>query len=283
MLFRNKNDLKKFGKVVEDEFIIKVYVKKRVAYSQTIKLPINQNKKKVQYIFENIVFCDETSIDGSNCDLLFRNCSFTQSVDIKSDSDILMKHNKYRFYSFADNYVKVKGKKLFIVDNFENTSFAKNLNDSHVEISICGESVIIENSNVCSEYQGNVEINGQKIILNTSTISGQYVSLNGSFISNMHKLSKIKASNRVLINNNDCNFTCDIESPIIIYNGIELDTFNKNSIDINKESFELLKARTELLKQFYIIKTKVTEENNKLLNDFQRKLGNRKLLKVLKK
>ena len=97
MLFRNKNDLKKFGKVVEDEFIIKVYVKKRVAYSQTIKLPINQNKKKVQYIFENIVFCDETSIDGSNCDLLFRNCSFTQSVDIKSDSDILMKHNKYRF------------------------------------------------------------------------------------------------------------------------------------------------------------------------------------------
>ncbi len=279
-MFFNRSKLSKYGRVEEENDMIKVYVKKSVGYNHKILLTGSQNGKRVRYLFYDINFGDETIIDGSNCDLIFHNCTFTESINIKNAYFIQLKNNRYVFYGYANNYVNLNGHTILIEDNFINESKVKEYDRPFVKLNINGESVIIENSFVCSEYSGNIGINSKIISLKNSTISSPYVYLNSAYFYNDE--SMIKALKEIKIDNSNYGFTCAIKSPVTIYNNIELNTSNSEIIDLNKDSLELLKARIQLLNTLHKVEMNCNRKNDDTLTDMQRKLNERKITKVLK-
>lgn len=280
-MFFNRSKLSKYGRVEEENDMIKVYVKKNIGYNHNILLPGIQNGKRIRYLFYDIKFGDETIIDGLNCDLIFHNCTFTESINIKNAYFIQLKNNRYVFYGYANNYVNLNGHTILIEDNFINESKVKEYDKPFVKININGESVIIENSFVCSEYSGNIGINSKIISLKNSTISSPYVYLNSAYFYNDE--SMIKALKEIKIDNSNCSFTCAIKSPVTIYNDIKLNTSNSEMIDLNKDKLELLKARIQLLNTLHKVEMNCNRKNDDTLTDMQRELNERKITKVLKK
>ncbi len=282
-MFFNRSKLSRYGIVEEENDMIKVHVKKNIVYNHKILLPVSKNGKKVRYLFNDINFGDETVIDGSNCDLFFNNCSFTQSLKVSNANNIQMENNKYFFYSFANNFIELTANEIVIKDNnFTNISFAKKIDEPTVNISLIGNSINIENSVICSEYGGNIKIMTKNLSMRKTTINSPHILyINADHIST--KNSVIKASKEIKIDNSNCSFTCAVKSPVTIYNSIKLNTTNSEIIDLNKDSLELLKARMQLLNTLHKVEINCNRKNADTLTDMQRKLNERKITKVLKK
>lgn len=282
-MFFNRSKLSRYGIVEEENDMIKVHVKKNIVYNHKILLPVSKNGKKVRYLFNDINFGDETVIDGSNCDLFFNNCSFTQSLKVSNANNIQMENNKYVFYSFANNFIELTANEIVVKDNnFTNISFAKKIDEPTVNISLIGSSINIENSVICSEYGGNIKIMTKNLSMRETTINSPHILyINADHIST--KNSVIKASKEIKIDNSNCSFTCAVKSPVTIYNNIKLNTTNSEIIDLNKDSLELLKARMQLLNTLHKVEINCNRKNDDTLTDMQRKLNERKITKVLKK
>ena len=289
-MFDNKcgnSRLIKYGKVNEYNTIITVYVRQNAVYrhNKKLELPISKNHKRIRFVFKDIFFGDDTFINGSNCDLLFCNCSFTQSIKIENANYVEMNNNRYSFYALSSNYIDVNANKILIRnDNFVNCSPCKIHDKPAVNINLVGDVINIKNSSICIEYNGYINILAKNLLLKESIINGYciYLYVDNFFSDN----GRIVTPKILTIDNENCSFTSEIKSPIIIYNDIRLNTLNLDKINIDKEKEKLLQARGKLLKTLYSIQTKCVDRNNgkhmENQNIIEKRPDNRKKSKVLK-
>lgn len=281
---KEHRELKKYGRVIEEEDKIIVYVKQGIMYKHNHKdlLCDKKNNKSTYYIFDNIIFQDGTFIIGTDANLIFRNCLFTHTIKISRANHIAMENNKYHFYAFEDNCVELTANEVSIRNNdFTNLSMAKKHDEPMLNMTLIGDKVNIENSVVCTEYNGNINIMTQDLSIKESSINGPNVYINADNIRT--KKSVIVASQQIEVDNENCNFTCAIKSPVTIYNGIKQNSSNSKIIDIDEEKAKLLRYRMELINTLQKVEVDCIKQNSKILADIQKRLKNRKICKVLKK
>ena len=285
MFGNNKNiQLNKLGKVTEEEDKILVYVKRGIVYKYCNKVMLCEGikEKSIYYIFDNISFGDKTCINGKDAYLIFRNCSFTQSFKVERANQVEMENNKFAFYGYVNNFVDLTANKIIIKNNsFANTSFAKNFDEPRVDFTLIGNTINLENSILCSEYVGNINIMTNYLSLKGSIINSPAVYIAADNITTTN--SVIKACNKIEVINKNCNFTCAIKSPITIYNDIKLNSSNSQIIEIDEEKAKLLEYRVQLINTLHQVEMDCLEENSFVLTEIQKKLRNRKISKVLKK
>jgi len=284
MLSKDKKmKLKKYGKVTYEDNRITVYVKERLVYKYASKIfPCDvEEDKDVYFIFDDIYFPANTCISGKNANLIFRNCTFTEKIEVEKAKYIEMENNKYYFFSAGCNLVDLTANKIEIKENFENEYFAKKFDEADVNIYLLGNTINIDNSVVCSEFGGHINIMGETLLLNESVINAPHVHINADNI--RARDSVIKSPKEITIDNANCNFTCTIKSPIVIYNDIRLNSLNSEIVNIDKEKVKLLEERLKLIKTLHSIEMNCIRENGIILSKVQRELKNKKVVKVLKR
>ena len=281
MFKRRNNKIDKYGKEVYEDNKIIVYVKQRVIFGYKT-LPFDVEKgKDVSFIFDGLNFDEQTCINGSNANLIFRNCRFSESLKIENAKFIKMENNKYYFFGLSNNFIDLTADKIEIKDNFENEYFAKNFDEADVNISLMGNSININNSVVCCEFGGRIDIIAGDLLLNNSVIKSRHVNISANNIAT--KASVIKSPKEIIIDNKNCNFTCTIKSPIIIYNNIKLNSLNSEIINIDEEKVKLLEERIKLIEVLNTMKTNCIEENSTILSKVEKELNNKRIAKVLKR
>lgn len=279
-----KMKLNKYGKVTYEDNRITVHVKERLVYKYASKIfPCDvEEDKDVYFIFDDIYFPANICISGKNANLIFRNCTFTDGIEVEKAKYIEMENNKYYFFSPAShNCVDLTANKIEIKENFENEYFAKKFVEAYVNIYLLGNIINIDNSVVCSEFGGHINIMAENLLLNESVINAPHVHINADNIS--AKTSVIKSPKEITIDNANCNFTCTIKSPIVIYNDIRLNSLNSEIVNIDEEKVRLLEERVKLIKTLQDIEMNCTKENSAILSRVQRELRNKKVVKVLKR
>lgn len=277
-------ELKKYGKVTHDWNRIIVCVKERLVYKYNNKvLPCEGlEDKDIYFIFDGIYFPANTCISGKNAHLIFRNCTFTQTIKVERAKYIEMSNNKYYFFGPEGNYVDLTANEIKInEDNLTNAYFAKDFDERPVNMSLIGEIIKLSSSTICSEYGGHINIMADYLSLHDSSIRGPYVNLTADDITT--KNSVIKTTDGITIDNKNCNFNCAIKSPITIYNGIKLNSSNSEIINIDDEKAELLEYRVLLIQTLHKMEMNCIKENSAILSQIQGKLKNRSVAKVLKK
>lgn len=281
------------GTVVETEDQIICYVKKNKIpkkNSFTWDIPcfgiskehINLLKKynlnkKICYIFSDITF-DKNRINifgYDNCDIILKNCDFKWGLFIHVNGDCVIDDcdivafdrlsigadnltiknielcdNVYGCYGF--NIVFGADKKINLVNcNFGN-------NKKRTNITLCSRNEIeIENSTM---YGETIKIQSDEIYLNDS---------------------KIDSSKRVVIESSKDNIDT-INSPMVIYNGVEI-TNNNKPINLDRKSLNLHFKRLKLLETLKNIKNNCEEINNRKLSTYKDKLNDKPVSKILKK
>lgn len=284
MLKKNKKiKLEKYGKVTYEDDRITVYVKEGLLYKYDNKIfscDVEEDKD-VCFIFDDIYFPANTCISGNNATLIFRNCTFTQGIKVERAKYIEMKNNKYYFFSLVHNLVDLTANKIEIKENFENEYFAKKFDEADVNIYLLGNTINIYNSTVCSEFGGHINIMAENLLLNESVINAPHVHINADNI--CARTSVIKSLKEITIDNANCNFTCTIKSPIVIYNDIRLNSLNSEIVNIDEEKVKLLEQRVKLIRTLHSIEMDCIRENSAILSEMQRELRNKKIVKVLKR
>lgn len=293
-MFSKKNDYKellnsqygKYGKVIEKEDKIIIYINQGKVYkynNKTFDCVAVDDLKDVYYIFNNIFFGDETVIDGRGAKLIFRNCTFNYLFKVLNANYVEIENNKYTFYGFMDkNYVDLTALEIMIKNNdFTNTSLAKKIDKPVVDINLVADKINVDNSILCSEFDGNINIMANKLYLNKSVINGPSIYLMADDLVTTKTI--FVASKKIEVDNKKCNFMSSIKSPIVIYNGIMLNSSDSKIVEMNKKKEELLNARIKLINELRLIKEKVLMINNNNLLEIQERLNNKKISKVLKK
>ncbi len=282
---KNNIQLNKYGKVIEEQDKTIVHVKQGIVYKYNNKvLPCEglNNGKEVYYVFENINFPDRTYINGTNANLIFNNCAFVQLAKIERAKYIEMNNNKYTFYGFEKNCIELTADEILVKNNdLTNQSFAKKFDEPKVNIILIGDSINIEDSAICTEFSGYINILAQNLFIKESTIKGPEIYLNADNIST--KKSVMVAFDEVKIDNKNCNFTCAIKSPITIYNNMKLDSTNSKIIEIDEEKAKLLQARLNLINTLHKVEVDCIRINYEELTVIREKLRSKKVCKVLKK
>lgn len=286
--------LGKYGKVSEEEDRFIVFISQRKVYKNINKgfnctsisddimkeLGIN---KSVYYIFDNIIFDERASINAPNANLIFKNCKFYSAFKVSNADSVTLENNEYIFYETAtmkNNLEFVSNKLSIRNNNFTNTAFSKKFQEPPVNIDLIGKEISIENSNICTEYSGYINIIADKLYLKSSAINGPNIYLSGNDI-NASK-SIISATESVEIDNKSCSFSSAVKAPVVIYNGIKL-RHKKQILEIDKEKETLILARCSLINKLQDIKDNCVKVNDENLLEVQKRLNNKKICKVLKK
>lgn len=280
----------KYGKVVEEDDKIIIYISQGKVYKNKYGIFVCEgnttfNKellnKKVYYIFDNIYFGGNTTIYGKNANLIFKKCTFNGYLEIKDSDSITMEENKYIFYCFNANFIELNSNNITINnDDFTNTSFAKKYDEPKVNISLLANKVNIENSNICTEYAGNINITSKKLSINNSTIKGPNVYVNSDNI--FTRKSVVVSSGSIEIDNKNSDFRSVVKAPKVIYNGVKLNS-PSDILEIDKQKAELLKGRMELINKLRTIEDRCLEENRQIVIEVEERLNNKKISRVLKK
>ena len=299
-----KKITRNYGKIVEHENKIICYVKQNkinkgkqnkvfrhnflllnsVDFTLEDKKLIDYFKldKPVYYIFDNITFKEGLTFYSINANVLFKNCSFYKGIEIPNADTITFENNKYfcRFlmHHSRNSFFYSRSKKLtFLNDHFFNndkehhpTKFGMNIETDILEIC---------NTELNSEYPGNIVIEANKTIIKNSKIKAHELYLDSKKIDFLN--SSITCKNGLIIENNECDKLKNIDSPIIIYNGVDL-TSKKNET-IEKKELELKIEREKIIKKLKERKQHCEQLKIRELQKVETNFNNQTIDKVLKR
>jgi len=252
--------------------------------------------KPIYYIFENIVFDDFLDFySNMNTYVVFKNCTFNHGVRIKWADDVTFSDNTYcdtfPRYIFGGTFLfsdsNVINKLRFINDNFINSTLNHPVKFG-IDIDVNSLEIINTNIEIFNKYfycdkevfsnKGvlNIKANLVKLINSNLNVFELYLDSKSIIIDDD---SRIVASGGMIIeNDNEDLKTNNIDTPYLVYNGVELfdGVIDKNSIDLKKDRLFFI----DTLKK---VRDKAIDNNEKLLSEIKNNVSNRPLKKVLKK
>ena len=260
-----RRSLINLGKIVEedDKFICYVNQKKIDKYNKKhnflisgfytindgIRKKVNDLNlnKSVYYIFDNIKFTNKLSFCSRSSHVIFKNCTFEEGIKIFFADDIVFQNNKYLDYNFEEHndcFLKIKhiNKLTFIDDNFANSY----KHSKSFDMDVIADRLELIDTNVSTQVLS--KITAKKTIIKNSELNVNKLCLNSNSIDTDH--STITAKESVEIKNEEMDFDCYIESPLIIYDNVELSEDNFSKFITNREeSLDSKKLYLENLKE----------------------------------
>lgn len=253
-------------------------------------------KKEVYYIFDGIVFDLPLEFySTANTYVIFRNCTFKCGIGMLWADDVTFINNKYyddySRYIFGKNFIYNMGKMIrklrFINDNFMNfsfdnntTGFGMNLDVESLEI-IDTRMKIVNDRGVNNSNHGGLNIKADEIKIVNSIIDVDefYLDAKSMFIDDNSKI-KVRVG-MIIENSNEDLKTDNIETPYLVYNGVEM--IESVGKDIDKEKMALQKGRINFTNVMVAILEKSVIFNEQKINEIRESLENRSLRKVLKR
>ena len=295
------------GKIVEDNDKIIIYVEQKKMERYKVGRPIyslslngfynilteNNNiinnfnlNKPIYYIFDSIIFNNAVEITSVCAHVIFDNCTFSKNVGIIYANEITFKNSTYiddcpvyfngNCFFTADNVEKI----TFINDNFHNDYRVSKYANPIFGMKTNANSIEIINSYIETNHSGTIDIKAKNIIMKKSLLKGSELYIDSQSIESFNSL--IISENGLIIENANCNFEGEIESPITIYNGVDL--AQKNSIINISQNKKILK---EQRKKLVDALQKLNQSCQQLKEDEKDKIGDyydKKLVKeIIKK
>ncbi len=219
--------------------------------------------KPVYYIFDGICFDTVVNLSSIFSNIIFRNCTFNIGIQIPFADTITLENNRYicwtDFKECGNAFLRGKVKNLEIKnENFINQYELKKYGENNFGINIEVDNLKIENSTICAENHGQINIKSKKTIIWKSKISAPEIYLDSDSI--VFDNSLLKATG-IIIENKNCD--CDTEvgfyntdSPYVVYNGTEITTniefFNDEEL---KEKSKMLTSITDKCSQVPLVKS----------------------------
>lgn len=293
------------GKIVEDDDKITVYATQRLVnkngknvYYELMCNGMNTHYEKsrnivekyklnkpVYFIFDGIVFDRFTRLSSRFGNVIFKNCTFTNGLQVTYADNITLENNIYinwtDFYGYGNSFLFGNIDELTIVnDKFVNTDSLKQYSKTKFGINISANKVNIINSTVKAESQGQINISAKEISVVNSTITGPEVYIDSESIKSSD--SVLTSENGIMIENKNEDFTGDVQAPMVIYNGVDLSAPN-DAITVNEDDVKLRKARYELLQKLRTLLNNCKQINDDKANVIKAQLNSRPVSIVLSK
>ena len=241
-------------------------------------------EKPVLYIFDQIQFTTRIVVNSPNVSVLFKNCTFTRKINIYSANSIIFDDNSYIIsdsaYPYSGCYIDVSTnsqiKRLsFINEKHIDTSWKSNKNYTSSKGQCFKIDLLeIKNSMLTSNDPESLFIDTKKTIIDNSSLlvkelyfKSKNISFSNSFITSIEG---------IIIENENCDFEGNLNSPIVIYNGVSIP--NKNKLIEQKE---IKNARIDLIRKLKCIKDYCNYLNNKKIKDLRKQLNKTKINTIL--
>ncbi len=228
-------------------------------------------EKPINYIFQDMVFDRELNISAVGSNIIFRECIFRRNIRIYSADKVTFENNKYigNFYDKTFLYGRKIQSLVFKNDYFDASNL---IFDKTLGINIDVDTLELNKSIIKVLGDGSLFIKANQTVLkNQSELKANEIYLDSKSID--LKDSSIIAKRGIMIENSNRDLNAKINSPIIIYNGINLH---------EQEDLQLTKKRQELLNILYRLKENSKEEIQKELLKEKEKLEHKQITKILK-
>ncbi len=297
-----KSVVGKLGKIVEENDKIIIYVTQKLVakncqtsfkrlkcygmntYVEESRKLIEKYKlnKPVYFVFDGIVFADFTGLSSYFSNIIFKNCTFKNGLQVFNASNVTFENNKYinysDFFRFGNTFLFGHIDELTIINDEFVNSYDSIYGNTRFGINVSANKVNIINSNLCADSQGQISISAQKISLVNSTITGPEVYLDSESIKSSDTI--LKSDNGIIIDNKNNDFTGDVQAPIVIYNDVDFNASNK-VVAVNVEEVNLKRARYELLQKLRNLGEYCKQINENKVNIIQEQLNAQPISKVL--
>lgn len=304
-----KTVIPNIGVIKEDENKITCYVTKhliekngkKISYelhcpgmnnvNEEIKKTVDTYKldKPVYYIFDGIKFDTTVRLSNPFSNVIFKNCSFNEGLNIIWGNKVTLENNKYynvmSDYLYRDSFLTGNVGELIIKDdNFINSYELKKYTNTKFGIVIKCDKLKVINSNIYAENDGQINIKAKMMEIINSTIEGAEIYIDSDSIKS--DFSLLKSDNGIIIENKNCDCNIQINfsnthTPYVIYNQIEM--VNNNKLKVNYDRASLQEKRQALLKVLKIIKNNCDKINNNKIEKLKNNLEQQSLEKVLKR
>lgn len=289
-----ESSIVKIGSIIEsdDKFICKVEQEKvrwipriLTGWHKNISdevLEINGLNKPIYYVFDGIEFekALRISLKDNRANLIFRNCTFKDGIYLEDCGDVEFENNTYDYnndlpiHYFIENCflcIKRIGKLTFKNDNYttcpdtDRIKYLRTANASHsfgINITAAKE---VEFINTRVETYFPVAINADTIRLKNSILDGTEFGLSAKTIEN--KDSTIKATEGVIIDNQECDFVGTIDSPLVFYNGEDVTNYSSQTILISKDQVARSQMGVSLIDTLKQIKEEALRQDTRGISD----------------
>lgn len=230
--------------------------------------------KKIIYIIKDKCFDYEVNVYGyDNCEIIFDNCKFNYGLCTQLNDKCIIKNseiNQFGYTSLNANEIIIDNCKIL-----NNNYFANNL-------TIIAERTQINNSliGVLSKQLILTIKSLDDLILNNSSILGDKIELHSKRILS-NKISNINAIDYVRINSNDYQ-NLNVKGKKININSATISNYD-GIICLNKEKNTLSLKRIELINLLQKIKEKSESKIAEEVHNYEFKLKNTKIDKILTK
>jgi len=294
----------KLGKIVEQDDKIIVYITqklvdkngKNVCYElRCVGMNTHYDKsreiikkyklaKPVYFVFDGIKFDCFVKLSSYFSNVIFKNCIFDNGLQVFHCKNLTLENNKYHnwtdFYGYGNSFLFGKFGELTIkndefINSYENKKYGKN----KFGVCVSATKVNIANSNICAESQGKIDIDAKEISIIDSIVTGPEVYLNSDSIKSSN--SVLKSNNGIMIDNKNCDFTGDVQAPIVIYNGVDLNASDE-TILVSETDVNLKKARQKLLQKLCSLRDYCQQVNKNKSFAIQQQLDFQPISKILK-
>ena len=302
-----KKSICNIGKIVEEEDKIICYVdqkyidrykgnkpfyKLRLNGMNQVTEGIKENVEKfrlnkpVYYVFDGIQFNTGLEITSMWSDVIFKNCTFDKNIGIIWGDEITFENNKYtdycNVYFYGKCFLTAHGvKKLtFINDNFVNSYDLKKYGDAHFGMQIDAKEVEFINTKVDAEYPATINIKAEKTRIEKSEFKANEIYVDSQSIDFAD--SSLVAQNGVMIENINCDFSGNVQAPIIFYNGTDLANTTSETQIVNEDEATLKEARKKLIKKLGNLSNYCQQLNDNRLQCIKDKFNDQAIVKILK-
>ena len=222
--------------------------------------------KPIYYIFDGIIFDKSLRINmkGDRANIIFKNCTFVEEIYLENCIDVEFENNTYKnefsYYSNKKCFLFVDGirKLTFRNDNFINSADADRVESFRLVNMPIKFGINVTNAREVEFIDTKVEanfptaINADRIRLDNSMLEGVEFGLSAKTIEN--KDSTIKATDGVIIDNQECDFIGTIESPIIFYNGEDVTNYSSQTTLISKDQVARRQMGVSLIDTLHKVK-----------------------------
>lgn len=220
------------------------------------------NKKiiDVEYLIEDCVF-DKPFIIDSYCDMTFKSCNFSEGLTVKRCRNIKLNGH----FIVSSNFF-VEAQQI----DFWNSFFMYHVkNDSIGTLSVKEINI----NNLCLFSSNNhVQINSDIINMQSSNLSVGILELNAKKI--IENNNNIKTTKKLIINDENNDELKNIESDVIIYNGMDIS---------NSDKIMFPKLRHKLIETLKIIRRNIRADIQNDVNKHNEILENSSIKTFLKK
>lgn len=239
-------------------------------------------RKPVYYVFDDIIFKGALDFNAYHASVIFKNCTFNNSIYSYHADDVTFEGNKYfdsyPTYSYGDCFFTIRNidKLTFVNDSFVNGA------DRHATkfgMKVNANKIHFINARIVSSVQSSLNITADEAVITDSDVIGGEVYLDVKSITTSY--GYIISSNGVIIENEYGDFCGKVLAPVIFYNGVDFSHTRRLMVD--NDMAELHHARVKLIDELRSLRDMCEEESGHIIMDVKRSLDKRTIKRVFKK